>query len=243
MGKVIDITNQRFNKLLVIKRDFEKNINHKAYWICKCDCGNIVSVRGQDLRQGKTKSCGCLLREKTTQRNLIDLTNQRFGHLIAKKRIGISKSHRGIWLCQCDCGNSCEVETTSLTSGNTKSCGCLNSYAEERIALILKEHNIIFKQQYTFPDLLGDKGTRLRFDFAIFDKNNQLKQLIEFQGEQHFIPFKNDTLETFEKRKKYDLLKREYCKQNSIPLVEINYKDRQNLTWEFIYQNINNWGE
>ena len=172
MGKVIDITNQRFNKLLVIKRDFEKNINHKAYWICKCDCGNIVSVRGQNLRQGKTKSCGCLLREKTTQRNLIDLTNQRFGHLIAKKRIGISKSHRGIWLCQCDCGNNCEVETTSLTSGNTKSCGCLNSYAEERIALILKEHDIIFKQQYTFPDLLGNKGTRLRFDFAIFDKNN-----------------------------------------------------------------------
>jgi len=46
MGKVIDITNQRFNKLLVIKRDFEKNINNKAYWICICDCGNIVSVRG-----------------------------------------------------------------------------------------------------------------------------------------------------------------------------------------------------
>lgn len=240
MGKVIDMTNQRFNKLLVIKRDFEKNTNHKAYWICQCDCGNIVSIRGQDLRQGKTQSCGCLAKTNITKRNLIDLTNQRFGHLIAKKRIGISKNHRGIWLCKCDCGNTCEVETTSLTCGNTKSCGCLNSYAEERIAILLKEHGVNFKQQYTFPDLLGDYNTRLRFDFAIFNNNNQLKQLIEFQGEQHFKPFKNDTVETFERRKRYDSLKREYCQYNNIPLFEINYKDRQNLTWDFLHQNINN---
>ena len=243
MGKVIDIKGQRFNRLLVLERDFQKNTNHKAYWICQCDCGKIISVRGQDLRQRKTQSCGCLAKEKLTQRNLIDLTNQRFGRLIAKKRMGISEHHRGIWLCKCDCGNSCEVETTSLTSGNTKSCGCLNSYAEECISTILREHNIIFKQQYTFSDLFGDYDVKLRFDFAIFDKNNNLKQLIEFQGEQHYIPFKNDTIETFQKRQKYDLLKKEYCKIHNIPLLEINYKDRQNLTWEFLCQNINNWGE
>lgn len=46
MGKIIDITGQRFGKLQVIRFDPDKKINNKAYWICQCDCGNIVSVRG-----------------------------------------------------------------------------------------------------------------------------------------------------------------------------------------------------
>lgn len=39
-----------------------------AYWKCKCDCGNIITVRGTNLRNGKTKSCGCLSKEKAAQR-------------------------------------------------------------------------------------------------------------------------------------------------------------------------------
>ena len=239
MGQVIDLTNQRFGKLIVIERDFEKNINHKAYWKCLCDCGNVVSIRGQDLRHGKTKSCGCLAKQLLTERNLVDITNQRFGHLTAIKRLGISeKTHRSIWLCKCDCGNTCEVELTSLTCGNTKSCGCLNSYAEERIALLLKEHHINFKQQYTFPDLYGNNNAKLRFDFAIFDEDNKLMKVIEFQGEQHYIPFKNDTIESFAKRQQYDLLKKKYCNEHNIQLIEITYKDRKNLAWEFLQEKI-----
>lgn len=49
-----------------------------------------------------------------------DLTNQRFGKLVAIRYIGDSK-----WFCQCDCGNTTEVKTSSLNSGKTKSCGCL----------------------------------------------------------------------------------------------------------------------
>ena len=29
-------------------------------WLCKCDCGNFTVVRGNNLRSGDTKSCGCL---------------------------------------------------------------------------------------------------------------------------------------------------------------------------------------
>lgn len=236
MGIVIDITGQRFGKLCVLERDFDKNLNHKAYWKCLCDCGNIISVRGQDLRQGKTKSCGCLAKSILTERNLLDLTNQRFGRLIAKKRIYIKNNHRAVWLCACDCGNQCEVEASSLTSGNTKSCGCLNSYAEELIAQLLISHNVHFKQQYTFQDLVGKNNTKLRFDFAILDENNRVVKLIEFQGEQHYFPFKNDTIETFSLRQKYDLLKQEYCKEHNIPLICLTYKDRKSLTWEFLQQ-------
>ena len=57
-----DLTNQRFGKLKVLKRDLTKPQGKAcfAYWICQCDCGNICSVRGDHLRDGSTQSCGCL---------------------------------------------------------------------------------------------------------------------------------------------------------------------------------------
>ena len=64
----------------------------------------------------------------------LDLTGQRFGKLTVikfSKDVQSGKRKRKYWLCQCDCGNTKEVRTDSLTSGNVKSCGCLhieNSY-------------------------------------------------------------------------------------------------------------------
>ena len=55
----------------------------------------------------------------------IDITNQRFGRLVAIKRSGFSNRHAAIWECQCDCGNIVHVLSASLRCGDTKSCGCL----------------------------------------------------------------------------------------------------------------------
>lgn len=52
-----------------------------------------------------------------------DLTGQKFGHLSVVKRNG-SKNNRAMWECKCDCRNQTIVDTHSLTSQNTKSCGC-----------------------------------------------------------------------------------------------------------------------
>lgn len=55
---------------------------------------------------------------------LKDLTNKRFGYLVA---ISIDKSaphKRTKWFCKCDCGNTTIVPTCDLTSGHTTSCGC-----------------------------------------------------------------------------------------------------------------------
>lgn len=57
-----DLTGKRFGKLVVIKRsgsDKHKN----ATWLCRCDCGNETIVSGIYLRQGETRSCGCLQRK------------------------------------------------------------------------------------------------------------------------------------------------------------------------------------
>lgn len=65
--QILDLTGKRFGKLTVIERDFERQKkvgSTGAYWKCKCDCGNIVIISSTHLVRGKTKSCGCFLKEK-----------------------------------------------------------------------------------------------------------------------------------------------------------------------------------
>ena len=69
MGKFIDLCGQRFGKLVVIKRDKNDN-NNKARFVCQCDCGNIVCVRGSHLTSGRIISCGCHKNYNTTMRNI-----------------------------------------------------------------------------------------------------------------------------------------------------------------------------
>jgi hypothetical protein len=57
MGKVIDITGQKFGKLLVIKL-IGLNKYGSSEWECLCDCGKLTKVSIQSLRTGNTKSCG-----------------------------------------------------------------------------------------------------------------------------------------------------------------------------------------
>lgn len=62
MGKVIDLTGQRFGRLVVIER--AGKIGSHISWICQCDCGNITKpISGNNLKKGHVKSCGCLYRK------------------------------------------------------------------------------------------------------------------------------------------------------------------------------------
>lgn len=55
---------------------------------------------------------------------LVDLTGQRFGRLVALKRVANIGFNAG-WLVQCDCGNALHVDSSKLRTGHTRSCGCL----------------------------------------------------------------------------------------------------------------------
>lgn len=68
MGKFIDLTGQKFGRLTVLYRGEthrQPNGRTTVYWVCQCDCKDktIVNVRGDSLRSGKIKSCGCLQKE------------------------------------------------------------------------------------------------------------------------------------------------------------------------------------
>ncbi len=56
-----------------------------------------------------------------------DLTGERFGKLVAIEATEQRKHGKVVWLCRCDCGNTCMVMSTRLVSGHTKSCGCYSS--------------------------------------------------------------------------------------------------------------------
>lgn len=62
LGRFIDLTGQKFGKLLVTSRS-ENNKRGQTRWNCKCECGNKTIVVGASLRSGVTKSCGCLFRK------------------------------------------------------------------------------------------------------------------------------------------------------------------------------------
>lgn len=65
MGKFVDLSNRKFDRLEVIERAPENDANNEVQWLCRCRCGNIVKVRRGDLIKGKVKSCGCLKKEKS----------------------------------------------------------------------------------------------------------------------------------------------------------------------------------
>lgn len=69
-----DLRGKKFERLTVIKKDKDR----KNHWICKCDCGNIVSVLDFYLIHGKTKSCGCYRTDmaKKNIEKIRDITNK-----------------------------------------------------------------------------------------------------------------------------------------------------------------------
>ena len=76
MGKIIDITKQKFGKLTVLELAYIKN--HQSYWLCQCECGNQKIIRGIDLKNGATKSCGCLrLKNNSIVKNYNPKANRR----------------------------------------------------------------------------------------------------------------------------------------------------------------------
>lgn len=58
MGAKKDLTGQRFGRLTVIEETAERK-HGKVVWLCRCDCGNFVSVDQNSLHSGNTRSCGC----------------------------------------------------------------------------------------------------------------------------------------------------------------------------------------
>lgn len=71
MGKFVDLTGQTFGRLSVLERadDHIVGSRKRTQWHCRCECGNLLTVLGDNLRGHKTQSCGCYQRERASATN------------------------------------------------------------------------------------------------------------------------------------------------------------------------------
>ena len=248
MGKLIDMTGWIMkehgisdSRLTVLSRA-ENTKDNRAQWVCQCECGKKCIVIGKNLRNGKTKSCGCLHDEKS-KINMQKYNNQqikisigqRFGKLVVLEQTNKRKNNNIVWKCICDCGTISFVTSDCLSNKKTRSCGCLRkelcakrianwsiskpSNGEQKIIDILLRENINFTREQQFSD--GEKIKYCRFDFYC----KELNICIEFNGEQHYKYkqfFYKDKSE-FLKAQERDRAKITFCLSNNIDLYCIPY--------------------
>lgn len=151
--KLMDLTGQRFGKLIVIKRGEPRiSPNGKSHtrWVCRCDCGNETIVDAQKLKNGHTKSCGCAITENKGQ-DFVDLSGKRFNRLVVVRFLEKNeRKTRGYnWLCRCDCGNYTDANATKLQTGLQQSCGCLKEEMKPLIGNVNRKYNHVSKRLYS----------------------------------------------------------------------------------------------
>jgi hypothetical protein len=118
---------QKFDRLTVLNRNGSDQKGNALY-DCVCDCGNSKTVVGYRLKNGNTRSCGCLQIEHCslmTQKSVgvitLDLLGKKFNSLTPVEQTRVNG--QAGWTCLCDCGEITSVRTGDLTSGGIKSCG------------------------------------------------------------------------------------------------------------------------
>ena len=116
----------------------------------------------------------------------------------------------------------------------------VKSRAEERVKILLDQLDINYRREFYFDDLRGKYGDHLRFDFAIYDDEDNLHCLLELQGEQHFKAIKHfGGYKGYEKQRYYDGLKEKYCSQHGYKLIKIPYYNFDYINDESLLQAIN----
>ena len=159
-----DLKDKQFGEWKVLrqasKEDIEKYsdilvADTKAYWLCRCSCDKLRVVRGSDLRNEKTKSCG----HSTSA--FKDLSGEHFGKWEVLRRAtkeDIENStllqipEETYWVCKCECDKIKLVSRNNLLQNKSTSCGCDRQYDRplnsERTAeqIELMENTDKFKQ-------------------------------------------------------------------------------------------------
>lgn len=157
-----------------------------------------------------------------------EFTHNNINHYIEKHKInckfvsGEYLSNKSLLTFECKCGNTFTTSWNVFTHLNKTTCNkCSHkqSKMEEYVEDWLLKKNIPFKQQYSFANCKNK--LQLRFDFYI-DTDPEI--VVECQGIQHYQPvdfFGGD--EAFEYRTSNDKIKKDFCIEHNIKIIELPY--------------------
>lgn len=194
-----DRTGTTQGKLFVIRRAENKDKQRRGvWWECRCVCGKELTLSTSQLY--KRVSCGCGM---WAERTIVDITGNKYGKLTAIRRVARPKSgsNKQYWLCRCDCGNDFVVIRANLTSGNTRSCGCLDDR---------ENGHPVSQQQRKIHEMLGGE---LNYRMGLFSID------IAFPEKKYAIEY--DSHYWHSKKKDSDQRKEEMLKESGWKLFRI----------------------
>lgn len=122
------------------------------------------------------------------------------------------------------CGHVYETLPSTFITDRCGCPKCNESKGEREVRRFLDKYNLKYESKYRFDDCRNKNP--LPFDFAVFNDDNTIKCLIEYQGIQHYKKtgyFKGE--EKLKYTKKNDNIKEEFCKKNNYNLIIISYED------------------
>ena len=109
------------------------------------------------------------------------------------------------------------------------------SRGEIKIEEILTEAGLNFKMEYIFPELKSENGRPLRFDFVVFDDDNNIDFIIEYQGRQHYeASSKFGGKRGLYQQQHNDNKKRRFCALHDFTLIEIPYTEENLISYDYI---------
>lgn len=191
LRKYRNLPGQTFGFLTVLNIDWEQG---EARCNCLCVCGTHKWISARALVRGDTKSCGCWYVVYARSKRK-DFTGQRFGQLLVTRMVKKDK----VWKaeCQCDCGHISVVLPSSLTSGDSTSCGCSRrkslQYTRERKRL---QHHQRWALKKSLPstfnmDHLSFLLQYWHYSCAVCGRQDD--GLWHFIALDHWIPLKNSS--------------------------------------------------
>lgn len=136
----------RSGKLTVIAANHSGGGKNRTC-LCKCDCGNEVVVGVLYFREQKTKSCGCLARDRAREIHPVPI-GARYGMTIVLGEAETTTTNRKVRAI-CDCGVEFSVAINNLRSGHTKSCGCALNKARAALATHGFTRKFCFNRTYS----------------------------------------------------------------------------------------------
>jgi DNA-directed RNA polymerase subunit RPC12/RpoP len=210
--------------------------NNNTTAVLKCDiCGEEWSVILRDVMRGY--GCPYCHHKRVSKNNNLFLKfpeickDWNYDKNESNPSDFLPFSNRKVWWKCSKCGNEWNASINSRTGkGKTDCPNCrARSKCEVIIEKYLKKNNICFMPQYKIDDCKNIRP--LPFDFAIFNNDNDLLFLLEYDGELHFRGYNKSKSSNKKllKTQKNDKIKNKYCKDNNIRLLRISYKNKNRM--------------